>query len=60
MLIFFEYPYTLAPNVFNIEHNQIPLNPVWPVIKTLLFLKKIFHKKLLIIYIYIYLLYSII
>ena len=44
MLIFFEYPYTLAPNVFNIEHNQIPLNPVWPVIKTLLFLKKFFIK----------------
>ena len=32
-----EYPIIFAPNVININDIQLPLKPVWPVIKTFLF-----------------------
>ena len=33
-----EYPITLAPALIKILHSQVPLKPVCPVTKTVLFL----------------------
>ena len=46
------YPVTLAPKLCKSKVNQLPLNPVCPVIRTFLFFQKIFFFIRLVINVY--------
>ena len=45
-MLFNEIPTTLAPSNFSHAVSQEPLNPVWPVIITFLFLKVLVSKRM--------------